>query len=191
MVNVEAMHREHFQSLETERLILRPFTMDDAPAMFAYTSIPENCRYLKWDAHTQVAQTQAFLQSVMERYENHQDFIWGVTLRETGRLIGTCRLFDLHLDDGRGEVSYLMLPAVQGSGYATEAVRAVIAYAFQTLGLRRVQARCVAENRASERVMQKSGMECEGLLRRFAKMHGRQYDFKIYAILRDGMEEGS
>ena len=85
----------------------------------------------------------------------------------------------------------MMHPAVQGNGYASEAVRAVIAYAFHTLGLCRVQARCVAENCASERVMQKSGMECEGLLRRYAKMHGRQYDFKIYAILRSDMEEAS
>lgn len=186
MERVEALHRECFQSIKTQRLILRPFAMDDAPAMFEYTSVSENCRYLKWDAHTHLAQTESFIAGVMERYRNHQDFIWGITLRETGHLIGTCRLFDIHVDDGRAEVSYMMNPEAQGKGYASEAVRGVIEYAFHTLGLIRIQARCVAENFASERVMQKSGMQLEGVLRWYANIHGRPWDFKMYAILCDG-----
>lgn len=186
---LQILHRDCFCLLETKRLILRPFTMDDAPDMFAYTSAPENCRYLKWDAHTHLAQAENFLAGVMERYQNHTDFIWGITLHETGHLIGTCRLFDIHLDDGRGEVSYMMNPEVQGNGYASEAVCSVIAYAFDILELTRIQARCVAENRASERVMQKSGMQMEGVLRHYSNMHGKPCDFKLYAIVRDGVEE--
>ena len=189
MESVETLHRERFQSIETQRLLLRPFTVEDAPAMFEYTSVSENCRHLKWTAHTHLAQTESFLMGVMERYRNHQDFIWGITLRETGRLIGTCRLFDIHLDDGRAEVSYMMNPEVHGKGYTSEAVRGVIAYAFHMLALTRIQARCVAENCASERVMQKSGMQLEGVLRHYSNIHGRLCDFKLYAILRDRIEE--
>lgn len=189
MESIESLHRAHFQSIETERLILRPFTMEDAPAMFAYTSVPENCRYVRWDAHTEPAQDEEFLREVLERYENHRDFIWGITLRETGQLIGTCRLFDIRPDDGRVEVSYMISPAVQGKGYASEAIRGVIRYAFSVLGFTRVQARCVAENLASERVMQKCGMQLEGVLRCYARMHGKPCDFKVYAIVRDGVEE--
>ena len=187
MESIKTSHREYFRSVETQRLLLRPFTMDDAPAMFEYTSVSENCRYLKWDAHTHLAQAESFLAGVMERYRNHQDFIWGITLRETGRLIGTCRLFDIHMDDGRAEVSYMMNPNVQGKGYASEAVRGVIEYAFNILGLTRIQARCAAENFASERVMQKSGMQLEGVLRRYSNIHGKLWDFKMYAILCDGI----
>lgn len=190
MGDIETLHRAHFKTIETKRLILRPFTMDDALAMFAYTSVPENCRYLKWDAHTQLVQTEAFLQGVMERYKNHMDFIWGITLRETGELIGTCRLFNLRLDDGCGEVSYMMNPIIQGNGYASEAVQGVILYAFSVLGLCRVQAKCVSENIASERVMQKCGMKLEGVLRHYSKMHGLPCDFKLYAIVSDEVEEG-
>lgn len=158
--------------------------------MFEYTSVSENCRYLKWDAHTYLAQTENFLVGVMERYRNHTDFIWGITLRETGRLIGTCRLFDIHLDDGRGEISYMMNPEVQGNGYASEAVHGVVSYAFDILRLTRIQARCVAENGASERVMQKSGMRFEGILRDFTRLRGKSYDYKLYSILRRDIKEG-
>lgn len=74
---------------------------------------------------------------------------------------------------------------VHGKGYASEAIKQLIQFAFQRLQLSRVQARCVAENVASEKVMQKSGMEYEGLLKRYAKIHGQFRDFKVYAAIND------
>lgn len=185
MTQLQQFHQDCFRSLETTRLLLRPFTMADAPAMFAYTSVPENCRYLKWEAHTKLEQAERFLQGVLERYADHTDFIWGIVQKESGRLIGTIRLFDIQVPKGRGEVSYMITPSVQGHGYASEAIREIIEFAFGTLSLTRIQARCVSANIASEKAMKKSGMSFEGLLQKYAWIHGQLCDFKLYACVRD------
>lgn len=179
------LHQHYYHALETEQLLLRPFSIEDAEAMFAYTSQPKSFRFLRGDAHRTIDETRQFLEKKVAACEGHSDFIWGICLKKSNTLIGTCRLFNLHLTDLRGEVSYLIAPTVQGCGIASEAVGRVIQYAFEELGLMRVQARCVVNNFGSERVMQKCGMQLEGVLRRSAYIHGAFHDYKLYAIIRD------
>ena len=185
---LQIFFQKHYRTIETERFVLRPLTLKDAPAMYAYTSCPDNFKYLKKSTHTTIEEDDAFLRKVVNSYKTYSDFIWGISRKENLSLIGTCRLFNFHLDDQNAEVSYMIHPAFQRQGVATEAVKALISYCFEELGFVRVQARCVAGNIGSERVMQKSGMQYEGLLRASAKIHGRFEDFKLYAILNDKME---
>lgn len=68
MEQLETLHREHFHPIETDRLVLRPFTMEDASAMFSYTSRPENFYHIRRSHHTDIRETEAFLEGAIARY---------------------------------------------------------------------------------------------------------------------------
>lgn len=181
----QQMHIRHFHPLESTRLILRPLRESDAESMFAYTSLPESFRFLKRETHHSVQEDIEFIRHAEEGYRSHREFLYGIEEKTSGVLIGTCRLFGLNMRDGVGEVSYLLHPLYQRRGYTSEAISRIIAYAFNELGLQRIQARCVQDNIGSERVMQKCGMKLEGVLRNFARIHEQLVTFKLYSIVKD------
>ncbi len=183
-MTIQELYAERYHELESKRLMMRQLTIDDAEAMFSYTSRPENFTFLKRSAHKSINETQEFLKKVETSYCSQTDFIWGICEKDANNLIGTCRLFDLHLDDLRGEVSYMIHPDWWGKGIATEAISTLIQYAFDELGFLRIQGRFVAANLGSERVMQKCGMQYEGTHRKYACVHGVWNDFKVYSIIR-------
>lgn len=177
------LHERHFHPMKTQHLKLRPLVMLDAEAMFAYTSVPESFQYLRRSAHTSVEEDRAFLRDVLEGYRQHREFVWGICFQ--GELVGTCRLFDLRLDEKSCEVSYLIHPTYQRRGIASEAVGRLIRYAFEELDVQKVSARCAVENIGSERVMQKCGMTKGDTLLHYTEMDGRMWDFHLYSIQRN------
>lgn len=183
-MTIEELHKTHFRELETERLSMRPVRLEDAEDMFAYTSAPENFRYLRRDPHMSAEEDRTFIQNVLEGYRQHREFVWGICFEQKARLIGTCRLFDIRPVEGHCEVSYMIHPAYQRQGAASEAVRRLVLYAFKELCFQRVFARCAAGNIGSERVMQKCGMTMEETLPRHAELHGVWHDFLLYSIKR-------
>lgn len=139
--------------------------MDDAPVIFeTYAQDPEVTRYLAWTPHKSVLETRKFLSISLQLWRVRKDFTYGVTLKENGSLIGT---FGLHPMKLKVEVGYALARPYWGKGYMTEALRAVIDWAFAQPDIFRVQAFCDVENIGSARVMEKSGMTREGLLRRY------------------------
>lgn len=183
-MTVSELHERHFHPMETQRLKLRPLIMSDADAMFAYTSVPASFQYLRRNHHTSVEEDRAFIRDVLEGYQQQREFVWGICLRDKDGIIGTCRLFDLWPAEGRCEVSYLIHPAHQRRGIASEAVGRLVRYAFEELDFQKVLARCAAANTGSERVMLKCGMTLEKTLPRCAELHGAWHDFLLYSITR-------
>lgn len=181
-MTIAALHTDHFHELETPRLHLRPLTIEDAKDMFAYTSIPDNFRFLKRESHQSVEEDRAFLQNVLEGYCQHREFIWGITTQTESGIIGTCRLFNLRLEEQSCEVSYMVHPAQQGQGIASEAVGRLIEYAFQDLEFSTVFACCAVANVGSEQVMRKCGMRQVQVLPHHANLHGIWQDFLLYSI---------
>lgn len=90
---------------------------------------------------------------------------------------------------GRGEIAYALNRAYWGNGYMPEAAAAVLAFGFDTLQLNRIEARCEVDNLPSERVMQKLGMQFEGVLRQHVQVQGRYRDLKLYSILREEWQQ--
>lgn len=148
-------------TLETERLLLRRLTREDAEALYAIASIPEVSRYLMWDRHPSVKYTKHYLKDLQRLYDDLEYYEWGVLTRE-GDLIGTCGFTKFDYTANRGEIGYSFRPDVWGHGYATEAARAAIAFGFQELGLSSVYACFALENVASIRVLTKCGMHYLG-----------------------------
>jgi ribosomal-protein-alanine N-acetyltransferase len=171
--------------LETERLLLRKMRLDDAEAMFAYASDPEVTRYVLFETHRSVEDSESFLRLALEGYERGDFGGWGVVLKDSGAFVGTCGMDAGYAPEhARAELGYVLSREHWGRGLMPEAVRAVIRFGFKRMSLNRVQARCIAENAASARVMEKAGMTYEGTLRESEFIKGAYRDMKLYSILR-------
>ena len=159
--------------------------LDDAGAMFAYASDPEVTRYVLWDTHRSIVDSESFLSFAMEGYERGDFGGWGVVLKDSGAFVGTCGMDGGYAPEhARAEIGYVLSREHWGKGLMPEAARAVIRFGFERMSLNRVEARCIAENTASARVMEKAGMIYEGTLREREFVKGAFRDIKLYSILR-------
>lgn len=171
--------------IQTERLLLRKPRLEDAPVLFeTYASDPEVTRYLVWKPHKTVQDTYQFISACEQLWQMGKDLPYVITFKEDDRLIG---MFGLHPMNLKLEVGYALARPYWGKGYTTEALRRVIGWAFQQPDIYRVQAFCDVENVASARVMEKSGMTREGLLRRYVlhpNISDEPRDAYLYAVVR-------
>lgn len=171
-------------TLETERLILRKMTPNDAGAVFAYASDPEVARYVLWETHRSIEDSRAFVELAVSRHESGGEPEWGIVYKGDHRFVGTCGIVSWEPEHARAELGYALSREYRGRGLMPEAVRAMISFGFGRMGLNRIEARCIAENSASARVMQKAGMTCEGTLRQRECIKGEYRDMEMYSILR-------
>ncbi len=169
--------------LETERLILRPLRMSDARDMYAYARDEEVSRHVLWSAHTSISQTRAFLRASIRQYRREPGS-FAITLKGSGKMIGTVGFMWVNGEHRSAEVGYSLGKEYWNRGIMTEALRAVIAYGFDTLRLNRIEAQHEISNPASGRVMAHVGMQYEGILRQRLKNKGKFVDVALYAILR-------
>lgn len=151
--------------LETPRLILRLPTCDDAGPMFQkYAQDPEVLRYLIWRPHKTIDTTRAFVSRCIQCWKDETAFPWVIARKDDTALLG---MVELRIDKFRADFGYVIARPYWGKGYATEAARVIIQWALKQESLYRVWAVCDVENLASARVMEKAGMQKEGILRRF------------------------
>ncbi|HCW51333.1 MAG TPA: GNAT family N-acetyltransferase [Clostridiales bacterium] len=178
------MTREH-ESLTTTRLKLRRPTVDDAEAVFyGYAQDREVTRFLVWRPARDLDETRRFLGSCLEGWASGKELTWAITLSTSGDLIGmvACRPRG-HMAD----LGYVLARSYWGKGYMTEALSAVVDWLFSRPELYRVWAVCDTANVASARVMEKVGMTCEGILRRWnvhPNVSSEPRDCYVYARVR-------
>ena len=171
-------------TLETRRLLLRPFEAGDAQAIanlagdaaVADTTLNIPHPYTLADA-------LAWIGTHAENFAQRREVVLAVVRKEDGALLGACGLV-LSPEHRRGELGYWVGKAYWGQGYCTEAARALVEYGFRTLGLERIYAQHFSRNPASGRVMQKLGMRHEGHLRHHIQKRGQFEDLEIYGLLR-------
>lgn len=150
---------------ETDRLVLRKPHIQDAFSIFnGWAQDTEVTRYLTWRPHKQVEQTMEFVRGCLAAWETQTRFPYMITIKETGEVIG---MIDPRIEGSRLGIGYVAARAHWGKGYVTEATRAVMEWAFQQPTIYRVYATTDLENVASQRVLEKVGMQCEGILRRY------------------------
>lgn len=167
---------------ETERLIIREFTMADERDVHAYASDPLVATFMIWGPNT-VEETNAFLERTIEEQQQNPrtDYEFAVVLKETGQLIGGV---GLHVaGKQQGETGYCFNPLFWRKGYASEAAREMLKFGFGELGLHRIYATCRPDNVGSAKVMQKIGMKYEGHLREHMWFKGKWHDSYQYSIL--------
>jgi ribosomal-protein-alanine N-acetyltransferase len=146
--------------LETPRLVLRPLELGDADALFLYASDPEVSKLLSWDPHPDRGATVEFLEHMIAAREASTNIGWAIT--SDGKPIGvislegiTWQLRAWRVD--RAELGYWLGRPFWGKGYMSEAATAVLAFAFEQLGLHKVTIGCVDGNDASRAIIEKLG----------------------------------
>ncbi len=172
--------------LETERLILRPLTLDDAAAVARLAgsreiadttiSIPHPCSE---------EQAREWIAARTTQFGTGKKIVFVVATKQDVQLIGTVGLGEIDAEHCQAEMGFWVGVPFWGRGYATEAARRVVRYAFEELNLNRVYAHHMVRNPASGRVLEKIGMKQEGLLRQRLRKWGVFEDVVLLAILRD------
>ncbi|HEY2298232.1 MAG TPA: GNAT family N-acetyltransferase [Jatrophihabitans sp.] len=174
--------------IETDRLLLRPLRPSDAPALHAYQSREDVCRYIPYEPRSladlrQRLSTPQFTRS--EADEPGQAIMLAVERSTDHVLVGDLMLAWTSKEHQGGEIGYVFNPDHQGHGYATEAAKALLRLGFETLGLRRIIARVDARNTASAAVLRRIGMRQEAYLVQNEWFKGEWTDEIDFAILRD------
>jgi len=153
------------QTLETKRLSLRQPTTKDAVLIFEqYAQDPEVTKYMSWQPHKSVRETDEFIDRCISVWTNNSAFPYMLICKENTRLIG---MIEIRINQYKADLGYVLVKSEWGKGYMPEAVQALTNWALGQNEIYRVWAVCDVENAASARVMEKVGMEKEGVLKRW------------------------
>lgn len=172
--------------IETERLLLRPFTVEDAPAMFRnWAGDPKVTEHLIWPAYSKIDDVESYLKSVVSQYGNPTFYEWAIVHKEIGEPIGSIGNVHLHEEISAMELGYCIGQPWWRRGIVPEAFKAVMQYLFEQVGVNRIEAKHDVRNPASGAVMKKCGMMHEGTLRQAARYTCGICDVALYSILKE------
>ena len=175
-----------FVTIETARLRLRRFGEADLPAFIAYRNDPDVARYQSWEGISE-AEAVAFVreQQSAPAGEPGEGLQIAIERKDSGRMIGDCFFKVMEDDPRQAEIGYTLAREAQGRGFATEAVAALLTWAFPTFDLHRIIAIVDVKNTASVALLERLGLRREGHFRENIWFKGAWGDEYLYAILRD------
>ncbi|TAG46418.1 MAG: N-acetyltransferase [Betaproteobacteria bacterium] len=171
--------------IHTERLLLRLVRREDLPALFDVNSNPAVTQFLPYPAWQTMDDANVWYERTLTRQETGAAWQFAIVLQQTGLALGTCLLFNFDPSSRRAETGYVLGQAHWSKGYASEAMRGLIAYAFDTLDLRRLEAQINPNNVASCALIERLGFAREGLLRERFFDNGGFCDSAFYGLLRE------
>jgi [ribosomal protein S5]-alanine N-acetyltransferase len=168
--------------LETERLILQRLRYEDAPEIFyTYASKVESTWFMSWPMHNSLKDTRNFLKYAVAGWRSGIDFSYGIRLKDSGRLVGSCGVLN---DQGKIQFGYVLGPLHWGKGYATETCRRLITELRSIPEVYRISTFVDTENTASINVLKKSGLEEEALLQKWFRFVNQGNDPKDCVLFR-------
>ena len=172
-------------ALATERLRLRAPLPRDAAALLALVGDPEVTKYIDLPTITTLAEAQALLERLDQRFAGRDMIRWAIELVEHGEMIGTVGLLRFDFEHRRAELGYDIARRWWGRGFTPEAAGAVIRYGFSVMGLHRIEAGVLPGNDASVRVLQKLGFVEEGMRRDYLRARVKEgfHSFRWFSVL--------
>ena len=177
-------------TIETARLSLRCFEPEDAEAAFRNIySDSEVAAFMHWNMHSCVEETAQFISQFIASYGKPGFYRWAITMKENREVIGSIGFEVEDPQDAVGSLSYNLCRRFWGKGIMTEALCAVIRYAFDSAGVNRLEAFHSVRNPASGAVMRKAGMLLEGRARQKYRSHIGYEDCDLYGICRDDLPQ--
>lgn len=148
-------------TLETARLILRPFQQDDAANVFdCWESDPDVAQYMFWTSHKEIQKTKEWISFEIGQIDKDDWYRFAILAKETNALLGTALIY-YEEEVSCWEISYNLGKKYWGNGYITEAMAEVIAFAARELGLTEIIGRYAKENPSSGNVLRKLGFQYE------------------------------
>ena len=173
-----------FPELNTTRLQLIEVTDEYAPSLFHILSNEDVTRFYGMNPLREQEDALHIIESFKQTFDSRQGIRWGMIIRDGGTFIGTIGLNHLSLYSKKAEIGFELDPAHWRRGYAAEAIEAVLAYAYETLGLYRMGAVTFLENTASIQLLTRIGFEEEGILRGYLFQGGTSHDGRIFSLLK-------
>ena len=172
-------------TIETERLLLRKFMVEDAEAMFQnWASDKEVTKFLTWPAYTSLDTAIHILNEWTASYEKPNFYQWAIVPKNLDEPIGSISVVSINEKTQMAEIGYCIGRPWWNRGITSEALSAVINFMFDQVGANRVQAKHDVNNPHSGLVMKKCGMKYEGTLRSAAVNNQGVCDVSIYALLK-------
>ena len=171
-------------TLQTPRLRLRPLAESDVADVFAVFSDPVVMRYWDGAVMTTLQDAMKYIDHINHGFRRRDLFQWGVAEAATDAVIGTCTLTHCSTAHQRAEIGFALRQARWNQGLGAEAVGALIAFAFETLELHRLEADVDPRNDRSLRLLERFGFEREGCLRERYFLNGERQDAVILGLLR-------
>ena len=172
-------------TITTERLILRQPTDQDAELIFEqYAGDLDVTKYLSWQPHKSMAQTNEYLERCITAWQEKSAFPFVLIRRNDARLIG---MVEIRIDNFKADLGYVLAKSLWGKGYMSEAVKALVDWSLKQTEIHRVWAVCDTENVASARVLEKVGMKREGILKKWLvhpNIAAEPRDCYCYAIVK-------
>ena len=174
------------QRIETDRLILRRYKIEDADAMYkTWASDSEVTKFLTWQPHPSVEVSRSIIENWLKEYSDKKYYQWAIVLKDNGNEpIGDISVVHMNEDISMVHIGYCLGRAWWRRGIMSEALKAVMDFMFDTVEVNRVEARHDPRNPNSGKVMQKCGMKYEGTLRSADRNNQGICDACYYALLR-------
>ncbi|MGP4064282.1 GNAT family N-acetyltransferase [Oceanobacillus sp. M65] len=169
--------------LITKRLTLRKMQEKDSAGLFAVWSDPSVTRFMNIPAFTGEDQAKEMINFLAELAHENKALRYTIRTKDSGQIIGSCGYNTIDFANGKTELGYELAKGHWGKGYASEAIRELMNYAFEELNLHRIEAKVEPENKNSIRLLQNLEFTFEGTLRDAEKAKGRFVDLAMYAKL--------
>jgi ribosomal-protein-alanine N-acetyltransferase len=176
------IHLATFPPLETDRLLLRQLVATDAQDAFLFLSDEETMRYYDPAPMTRLEQVEQSIERHRSRFEHHDALRWGITLKGENRVIGNAG-YSWEAENRLATLSYILSKQYWNTGIMTEALTAIIQFAFEHIHVHRIEAQVAYPNLASARVLAKLAFQEEGRLRDRQFVNNRFVDERMFALI--------
>ena len=172
-----------FPILETDRLVVRKITREDAAEIFFFRSDKELIKYLDRAPMETLDEAIEYIDKGNDSFSENNSANWGIQLKDNPKLIGTIGFWRIDKPHHRAEIGYTIHTDYQGKGLMNEALQAVIDYGFQTLGFHTIEANINPHNDASSRLLLKNKFVKEAHFKENYYFNGKFYDSVIYSLI--------
>jgi len=181
---VTSIGGDKLPTLLGSRVSLRWLEDRDAGDLFAIFSDSEVMRYWSWTPWTDRAAAVELIEGSRQQFAAGTLYQWGVTLRDADAVIGTCTLADIHAQNRRAEIGFILRRDHWGRGLMFDATRTLLGFAFDQLNMHRIEADVDPRNTASIRLLKRLGFVREGYLRERWLVGDEVNDTEFYGLLR-------
>lgn len=178
---------KEFPVIKTSRLVLNEAVADDATAIFNMFSDPDVVEFYDFEVFKDQQQALKLIESDHKGFLDNQSLRWAIREKDTGLFIGGCGINRFISHNHVAVISYEFCKSSWGKGFATEAVNAMIKFAFSDQSpqlVNRIEANTMLGNDGSEGMLKKLGFEFEGVMREYGFWKGQYHDLKLFALIK-------
>ncbi len=179
-----------FPTLITDRLVLREYSLADAPSLFAMRNNDEVMRYIDREKPNTIEDSEMAIQTMANGYLENKNMVWAITLKdESTKMIGSIGYYRTDLGNYRAEIGYMLFPDHWRKGIVSEALNAIITFGFNEIKLHSISANINPKNDASRQILLKHGFRKEAYFREDYYFNDKFLDSEIYGLLKSDYKD--